>query len=456
MSPAPFAPVDHLASWLQVFGRGPTPPPVLAGARCAHLEWAASGAMSFTGDIDGAPALARSGIVPLLRAIDRELRTRTGDAGTVVGIDPAEVLAARAGLRRTPRTSQHSTSGRTRLMATADGWAAVSLVRRDDIEAVPAMFDMSVPSDPWLTLALAAARRSTSEFVASVRLLGVPAAAVPTEVVAPTAPWRVTRIAPSLVGTRIGGALVVDLSSLWAGPLAGQLLTRAGARVVKVESVRRPDGARSGDPRFYDWLHAGQKSVALDFDDPEGRRRLRALVEAADVVIEASRPRALRQLGVDHESVTLRPGAVWVSITGHGRTQPDLVAFGDDAAAAGGLVSGTTAAPTFCGDAIADPLTGVVAALGAAASIGAGGGHLVDVSMRDVAACFASAEIACRGEHRVERRRNSWFVRCQDTDSEQRVLQARAPSAVGKAPRMGADTRRVMRSLAAMSWARSA
>ena len=40
--------------------------------------------------------------------------------------------------------------------------------------------------------------------------------------------------------------MVVDLSSLWAGPLVGHLLLRAGARVVKVESTTRPDGARRG------------------------------------------------------------------------------------------------------------------------------------------------------------------------------------------------------------------
>ena len=38
--------------------------------------------------------------------------------------------------------------------------------------------------------------------------------------------------------------LVVDLSALWAGPLCAHLLGLAGARVVKVESLGRPDGAR--------------------------------------------------------------------------------------------------------------------------------------------------------------------------------------------------------------------
>ena len=41
---------------------------------------------------------------------------------------------------------------------------------------------------------------------------------------------------------------IVDLSALWAGPLCAHLLQLAGASVVKLESTRRPDGARFGAP----------------------------------------------------------------------------------------------------------------------------------------------------------------------------------------------------------------
>ena len=43
--------------------------------------------------------------------------------------------------------------------------------------------------------------------------------------------------------------LVADLSSMWAGPLCGQLLARAGATVVKVETRGRPDGTAPGRRR---------------------------------------------------------------------------------------------------------------------------------------------------------------------------------------------------------------
>src|SRR4051794_23939288 len=79
------------------------------------------------------------------------------------------------------------------------------------------------------------------------------------------------------------GLLVVDFSALWAGPLCANLLGLAGARVVKVETPSRPDGARGGNPDFYRLLHAGHRSVVADPHEPDGRRFLHALVEAADV-----------------------------------------------------------------------------------------------------------------------------------------------------------------------------
>ncbi len=101
---------------------------------------------------------------------------------------------------------------------------------------------------------------------------------------------RAQRIGSAPASTAASELVVLDLSSLWAGPLAGRLLLESGARVVKVESVRRPDGARLGPPRFFARLNAGKASVALDLTTAVGRHQLSDLVAAADVVIAASRP----------------------------------------------------------------------------------------------------------------------------------------------------------------------
>jgi crotonobetainyl-CoA:carnitine CoA-transferase CaiB-like acyl-CoA transferase len=201
-------------------------------------------------------------------------------------------------------------------------------------------------------------------------------------------PIRATRVGPP----RTGGSrepFVVDLSSLWAGPLCTRLLADAGHRVVKVESTGRPDAARHGDGAFFDLLHAGKRSVALDFADPGGVSALHRLVAAADVVVEASRPRALRQLGID-ASACLRAASgpsVWVSITAGGRAGPaaNRAGFGDDVAAAAGLVVEDGEGPVFCADAIADPLSGLVAAAATQRAWHDGGRWLLDVAMIDVA-----------------------------------------------------------------------
>jgi hypothetical protein len=77
-------------------------------------------------------------------------------------------------------------------------------------------------------------------------------------------------------------------------------------------------------------------------------------------------------------------------ITGYGSDHPDRVAFGDDAAVAGALVRHQDGRPVFCGDAIADPLSGLEATLAVLDALIRGGGVIVDVSMAAVAASYAA------------------------------------------------------------------
>ena len=211
-------------------------------------------------------------------------------------------------------------------------------------------------------------------------------------------PCIATKVADApATGSELAELVVADLSGLWAGPLCGSLLADAGAQVVKVESTGRPDGARRGPAPFFDLLNAGKRAVALDLTTDAGRSTLRRVLERVDVVIEASRPRALEQLGI-HALDVLTSGRprVWVSITGHGRGPGarDRVGFGDDAAVAGGLVAWDGDEPFFCADAVADPASGLVAAAAVLDAIASGGSWLVDVAMAGVAAWLAGPTLA--------------------------------------------------------------
>jgi crotonobetainyl-CoA:carnitine CoA-transferase CaiB-like acyl-CoA transferase len=246
--------------------------------------------------------------------------------------------------------------------------------------------------------------------------------------------------------------LVLDLSSLWAGPLCAHLLHLCGARVVKLESRERPDGARRGPQRFFDLLNGGKQSVALSFGDVRDLARLRSLIERADIVVESSRPRALEALGISAgDEITRRSGLSWVGITGHGRQAPerDWVAFGDDAGVAAGLAAGAgrlatvdpaDSPPLFCGDAIADPLAGLHAAVAALASWQQGGSRILDVSLRD-AARFAGAFPGPVERARVERRGEGWLCRVGALAEEVALPRAREVSSA--APELGHDNERV-------------
>lgn len=392
--------------------------------------------MALTGEPGAAPVAAA--VMPLVREFGDAFRAVTARLGSPVTVDAADVLSGRAGVLGLTRGGRVSPGGRTRLLPAADGWCAVSLSRPDDLDLVPAIVGASEPGDPWEAITARAARTPAGEFAAHVQRFGVPAAALPATVPRVDSPWRGTAIADTAPVPRMSDVLVADLSALWAGPLCARLLGQAGATVIKVESVGRPDGAR-GSPVFFDWLHGGQLGFAVDFMSVQGRAALRAVIDAADVVIEASRPRALAQLGLAPETRHHRPGKVWVSITGYGRRHPDLVAFGDDAAVAGGLVGWSGSGPVFCADAIADPLTGLVAALAAVTALDRGGGLLVDVSMRDVAALRTTA--GCDGVHRV---RQGWRVDCSALGRSEVVAPPRLLTPTAPAPAIGADTAQVL------------
>ena len=313
------------------------------------------------------------------------------------------------------------------MLSCADGWLVLNLARPEDEALVPAWLQTEPRpgDDPWTRIQACVAERARDALVARGREMGMALASIAES---RTSGWCEVAFAGEPGCRQTGRPLVVDLSALWAGPLCGQLLAACGARVVKVESLERPDGARRGSNAFFHLLNAQKESVAVTLGDADGHERLGALLSRADIVIESSRPRALRHLGLRAERFVEEHAVTWVSLTGYGRREPGAgwVAFGDDAAAAAGLVASTPdGQPCFCGDAIADPLAGLHAALAALASWGQGGARLLDVSLHGVAAHVA-----------------------QHPAAPEPVQEAPAPPRArpvqGTAPESGRDTARVL------------
>jgi crotonobetainyl-CoA:carnitine CoA-transferase CaiB-like acyl-CoA transferase len=447
----------------------------LPGPADPAAAWAASGAMWLTGRPEGPPLVPAAPVAPALHGAAAVLELLTTALGRPVRVDGPALLGERAAFAGFTRQGAVSPGGSSRLLPSADGWLAVNLARDHDVELLPAwlLLPGPAPADSWGAVAAASAAGSAAALAERAQLLGLPAAAVPepAEAAADTqsaARGQAFPLFPFLVDGHVPHAgdgcgplsahaprwpvaahrpLVVDLSAMWAGPLCAHLLGLAGARVVKVEATRRPDGARLAPTAFFDLLHAGHESVALDFATRDGVAALRRLVTAADVVIEASRPRAMHQLGLRPEEVLAAcPTLTWVSVTGYGRSGPwsDRVAFGDDAAAAAGLVATDDRGPVFCADAVADPVSGVYAAIGALASLLDGGGHLIDVAMRD-----AAGHLLAGTPHRpaADRRAHpepglGWAVEVDGTVWP--VTPPRRRSPAGPAAALGADTERVL------------
>jgi len=275
-----------------------------------------------------------------------------------------------------------SANRKCRMVQTHDGWISVNLPRQSDLELVPAWIGCGFDREPWPAIVAAARERHADELVNGAQQLSLAVARVGSVVSRDVLAPLVT--AGDIRSTKSSPLRVVDLSALWAGPLCGALLAEMGADVLKIDSTARPD-----DGAFYEWLNGMKTHRALDFRDSGDVEQLRSSMLAADVVITSARPRAFDQLGISlTEIFQANPSLVWVAITGYGwlDDRAGRVAFGDDAAAAGGLVRWSEGHPLFFGDAIADPLTGLAAAAGAFEALTRGGGYLVDAALARTAA----------------------------------------------------------------------
>ncbi len=202
------------------------------------------------------------------------------------------------------------------------------------------------------------------------------------------------------------GIRVLELARILAGPWVGQTLADLGADVVKVERPGTGDDTRTWGPPFVEaadggdlsaaYFHScnrGKRSVAVDFETPEGQALVRRLALHADVVVENFKVGGLVKYGLDHASLRkLNPRLVTCSITGFGQTGPYAQRAGYDfmIQAMAGIMDITGAPdgePQKVGVAVSDIFTGLYSVVGILAALRrrdeTGEGAHVDMALFD-------------------------------------------------------------------------
>jgi formyl-CoA transferase len=190
---------------------------------------------------------------------------------------------------------------------------------------------------------------------------------------------------------------VIDIATLFAGPMAATMLGDFGAEVIKVEHPKNGDPVRShgssknGVGLWWKMLARNKKSLTLYLGSPEGQEIFKKLVKDADVVIENFRPGTLEKWGLGYEELSkINPRLVLARVTGFGQIGPyaKRPGFGTLAEAMSGFASITGTAdgpPTLPPFGLADGISALTTAYAVMTALHAreitGKGQVIDLAI---------------------------------------------------------------------------
>ena len=265
---------------------------------------------------------------------------------------------------------------------------------------------------------------------------------------------------------------ILDLTRVWAGPLATRILADFGAEVIKISDPRAPLDRVNGTNNK---LNRNKSSVALRLDHEEGRRMFLELVAVSDVVVENFRPRVMRNFELTYERLReVRPDVIMCSMPGFGTTgdYADYPAFGPSVEAMTGLPSmmGYEGGPPRTSSlAYPDPIAGLNAVAAMMTALRhrrrTGQGQFIDVALTEGPICQIGERVVAhsRTGERPARAGNShpdhapygvypaagddeWIAVCVTSDAEWRALcELMDAPALASEPAYGAAKDRVAR-----------
>ena len=160
----------------------------------------------------------------------------------------------------------------------------------------------------------------------------------------------------------LAGIRVVELTTAWAGPMAGRVLAYLGAEVIRIEAASRPCGWRhhsetratfrypNNDPgqrpynrtALFNSQNVGKLAMTLDLKRPGGHATLVKLLAKADVLASNFTPGTLARLKLDHAHLrAVRPDIIVVEMPAYGITGPmsNNTALGPTMEMAAGMAS---------------------------------------------------------------------------------------------------------------------
>jgi len=177
------------------------------------------------------------------------------------------------------------------------------------------------------------------------------------------------------------GIRILDVTMVFAGPIAVKILAELGAEVIKVESHYRmdmpcrklcyPENVPGNEPwnrgGYFHYFNTNKLGITLALHKPEGIDVFKRLVKISDVVIENFSPRVMKNFGLDYDVLrACKPDIIMASISGFGQTGPyrDRAAYAYVVEATSGLtsISGRAGSPTISGTGYADWVMGMYAA----------------------------------------------------------------------------------------------